>query len=103
MEYIAELLENTGMNEYVIKLEEGKQPSFGPIYSLELVELETLKTYIKINLANGFIRPSKFPAGSFRLCVDYWGLNNLTIKNQYLLSLIGELLGRLAGLSNSSN
>ena len=105
-EYVAELLENTGMNEYVIKLEEGKQPSFGPIYSLELVELETLKTYIKINLANGFIRPSKFsagapilfdrkPDGSLRLCVDYWDLNNLTIKNQYLLPLIGESLGRL--------
>ena len=24
--------------------------------------------------------------------MDYWGLNNLTIKNRYLLPLIGELL-----------
>ena len=54
-EYAAELPENTGMNEYVIKLEEDKQPPFGPIYSLGPVELETLKTYIKTNLANGFI------------------------------------------------
>ena len=29
------------------------------------------------------------------MCVDYWGLNNLTIKNQYLPPLIGELLDRL--------
>ena len=98
-----EVLENTGMNEHVIELEEGKQPPFGPIYSLGLVELETLKTYIKINLANGFIWPSKSPArapiffnrkpdGSLRLCVNYWGLNNITIKNQYPLSLIGESL-----------
>ena len=54
-EYTAELPENTGMNEYAIKLEEGKQPPFGPIYSLRPIELETLKTYIKTNLANGFI------------------------------------------------
>ena len=57
----AKFLENTGINEHAIKLEEGKQPLFGPIYSLGSVELETLKTYIKTNLANGFIRPSKFP------------------------------------------
>ena len=102
----ADLPENTGMNEYAIKLEEGKQPPFGSIYSLGLVELETLKTYIETNLANGFIRPSKSPAGapilfdrkpdgSLRLCVDYRGLNNITIKNRYPLPLIGESLDRL--------
>ena len=105
-ENAAELPENTGMNEHAIELEEGKQPPFGPIYSLGPVELETLKTYIKTNLANGFIRPSKSPAGapilfdrkpdgSLRLCVDYRGLNNITIKNRYPLSLIGESLDRL--------
>ena len=105
-EYAAELPENTGMNEHAIELEEGKQPPFGPIYSRGPVELETLKTYIKTNLANSFIRPSKSPAeapilfdkkpdGSLRLCVDYRDLNNLTIKNRYLLPLIGESLDRL--------
>ena len=49
------LPEITGMNKHAIKLEESKQPPFGPIYSLELVELEMLKTYIEINLANSFI------------------------------------------------
>ena len=43
------------MNKNAIKLEEDKQPPFDLIYSLGLVELETLKTYIKINLANNFI------------------------------------------------
>ena len=91
------------MNEHAIELEEGKQPLFGPIYSLGPVELEILKTYIETNLANGFIRPSKSsagapilfdrkPDGSLRLCVDYRGLNNLTIKNQYPLPLIGKSL-----------
>ena len=94
------------MNEHAIKLEEGKQPPFSPIYSLGPVELKTLKTYIKINLANGFIWPFKSPAGalilfdrkpdrSLRLCVDYRGLNNITIKNRYPLPLIGKSLDRL--------
>ena len=97
------LPERTEANEHAIKLEKGKQPPYGPIYSLGPVELETLKTYIKTNLANGFIRASKSPAGapilfvrkpdgSLRLCVDYRGLNNLTIKNRYPLPLIGESL-----------
>ena len=55
MKYVIELLENTGMNEYAIKLKKDEQLLFGLIYSLKLVELETLKTYIKTNLANGFI------------------------------------------------
>ena len=95
------------MNEHAIKLEEGKQPPFGPIYSLGTVELETLKTYIETNLANDFIRPSKSPTGApilfdqkpdgnLRLCVDFWGLNNITIQNRYPLPLIGELLDRLS-------
>ena len=91
-EYVVELPENTKINEHAIKLEEGKQPLFGPIYSLEQVELKTFKTYIKTNLANGFIRLFKSPARAFilfdrktdenlHLYVDYQGINNLTIKN----------------------
>ncbi len=101
-----ELLENTGINEHAIELVEGKQPPYGPIYSLSSVELETLKTYIETYLKTRFIRPFKSPAGapiffdkkpdgSLHLCVDYLGLNNLTIKNRYPLPLIGESLDRL--------
>ena len=54
-ENIAELLENTRINKYVIKLKENKSLSFGLIYSLRPIELEILKTYMKINLVNGFI------------------------------------------------
>ena len=86
------LPENTSINEHAIKLKEGKQPPYGPIYSLEPVELETLKTYIKTYLKTGFIQPSKSFAGihilfdkksdnSLQLCIDYWNLNHLTIKN----------------------
>ncbi len=101
-----ELPENIGLNEHAIELVEGKQPPYGPIYALNSVELETLKTYIETHLKTGFIRPSKSPAvtpilfdkkldGSLHLCVHYRGLNNLTIKNWYPLPLIGEALDRL--------
>ena len=100
------LPERTKLNEHAIDLENSKQPPYGPIYSLDPVELETLKTYIKTHLKTGFIQPSKSLAGalilfnkkldvSFYLCVDYWVLNNFTINNQYLLPLIGESLDRI--------
>ena len=62
-----------------------------------------MNTYIEANLASSFIKPSKFSSGtpilfiqkkdgSLRFCIDYRGLNNLTIKNCYPLSLIGKSL-----------
>ena len=77
-----ELLENIGLNEHVIKLVEGKQPLYGPIYTLSLVELETLKIYIETHLKTEFIWPLKSLTSipiffdkksnkSFHLCVDY--------------------------------
>ncbi len=102
----AELSEHTGINDHAIELVDDWQPPYGSIYSLGPMELETLKAYIENNLANGFIRPSKSPAGaliffdkkpdgSLRLCIDSQGLNNLTIKNRYPLSLVEESLDRL--------
>lgn len=43
------------INNYAINLIKIYQPSYSPIYNLGLVKLETLKTYIKTNLINGFI------------------------------------------------
>ncbi len=101
-----ELPEHIRINDHAIELVDHWQLLYSPIYSLEPVELETLKAYIKNNLANDFIRPSKSlvgapilfnkkPDGSLRLCVDYRGLNNLTIKNQYPLPLLKKSLDRL--------
>ena len=50
-----ELPENTGINKQIIKLENGQQPPYGLIYSLRMVNLETLKTYIKAHLKSEFI------------------------------------------------
>ena len=44
---------------------EGHQVFNGPKYSLGLVDLEILKTYIKTNLDNSFVKSSKSPTGSF--------------------------------------
>ena len=73
-----------------IDLKDGACPPFGPIYGLSKPELKTLKIYIEENLAKGFIRHSKSPAGSpilfvkkkdgtLRLCIDYRGLNRVTV------------------------
>ncbi len=109
----AELSEYIGINNHTIELVDDREPPYGPIYSLRLVELGTLKAYIKNNLANGFIRPSKSPAkapilfdkkpdGNLRLCMEYQGLNNLTIKNWYPLPLIGNLLDSLGRTQRST-
>ena len=63
----SKLPKHTGINNHAIKLVNGQQPPYGPIYSLGPVELETLKAYIKINLANRFIRLSKFPTNALIL------------------------------------
>lgn len=52
---VMELPENTSINEYAIELKKSKQLPYRPIYSLKLVELETLKTYIETYLKTRFI------------------------------------------------
>ena len=100
------LPERNELNKHAINLEDSKQPSYGLIYSLNLLELETLKTYIKTYLKTGFIWSfkslanasilfDKKPDGSFRLFVNYQGLKNFTIKNRYPLPLIGESFNQL--------
>ena len=89
---VAKLLKVIGINDYTINLIVEHQSLYGPIYSLRLIELKTLKIYIVTNLTNGFIKLSKSPTSppiffveklnwSVLLCVDYKSLNNQTIKN----------------------
>lgn len=55
MELVAELPEHTGINNHVIDFVDGKKSLYEPIYNLWPIALKTSKTYIKINLADGFI------------------------------------------------
>ena len=92
--------------DHSIPLKDGFNPPFGPIYSLSRVELEALREWLEDNWSKGFICSSSSPAGapilfvkkpggSLRLCVDYHGLNEGTIKNRYPLALLREILLRL--------
>ncbi|KAJ5267259.1 hypothetical protein N7478_010067 [Penicillium angulare] len=94
--------------DHSIELKEDTSPPYGPIYPLSQTELAELRKYLDENLTNGRIRPSKSPAGApilfvpkkdggLRLCVDYRGLNKISVKNRYPLPLISEILDRLSG------
>lgn len=102
----ADILPEHRPYDCAIDLEEGAQPPFGPIYNLSQNELAALREYIDENLAKNFIRHSKSPAGapilfvkkkdgSLRMCVDYHGLNKITVKIRYPLPLISGLLDQL--------
>jgi hypothetical protein len=93
-------------HDHHIPLVDGKTAPFEAIGALDEKKLRALKEYIETNLKIGRIRPSKSPAGapihfalkkdgSLRLCVDYRGLNAITIKDRMPLPLISEALDRL--------
>lgn len=71
-------------------------------------ELVELKKQLEELLDKGFIRPSVSPwgapvlfvkkkYGSLRLCIDYWELNKVTVKNRYPLPRIDDLFDQLQG------
>lgn len=84
-----------------------KQPPWGPLYPMSREELLVLRKTLLEYLDKGFIRASSSPAaapilfakkpgGGLRFCVDYRGLNAITIKDRYPLPLIKETLRRLS-------
>ena len=88
----AKLPKHLSINKYTLDLKKDKQLFYRPTCILVLVELKTLKSYIKNNLVNYFIQLSKSFIKisilfikklyfSFDLYINYLGLNNLTIKN----------------------
>jgi len=92
-----------------IDLKEGATAPWGPIYPLSEIELQTLREWLKEMEKTGKIKRSTSPAGSpilfvpkpngrgLRLCVDYRGLNAVTIPNRYPLPLMQELQDRVQG------
>jgi hypothetical protein len=79
-------------HDYRIPLLEGKVPPFEPLRALDEGRLWALREYLETSLEQGWIRSStslagapihfiKKKDGSLRLCVDYRGLNAMTVKD----------------------
>jgi len=89
--------------DHAIDLREGFVPKKGKIYLLSRVEREEVQEFVKDQLRKGYIRPSKSPQtslvffvpkkdGKKRMVQDYRYLNSWTIKNNYPLPLISDLI-----------
>jgi len=77
--------------------------SLGPIYSLSILEMQTLWEFTDENIKSGTIQPFQSPERApvvfvkkknrnLRLYVDYWDLNKITQKDWYPILLISDLL-----------
>ncbi|KAL0148771.1 hypothetical protein M9458_055949 [Cirrhinus mrigala] len=84
----------------------GATPPRGRIFPLSQAESEAMNMYIREELAKGFITPSTSPAsagfffvkkkdGGLRPCINYRGLNEVTIKYRYPLPLVPSALEQL--------
>lgn len=93
-----------------IDLLPGSCPPRGRIFSLSPPERSAMDTYIKESVAAGIIRASTSPAGAgfffvekkdggLRPCIDYRGLNKITVRNRYPLPLMATAFELLQGAS----
>ncbi|GJV65267.1 putative reverse transcriptase domain-containing protein [Tanacetum coccineum] len=80
--------------EFQIDLIPGAAPVARAPYRLAPSEMQELSNQLQELADRGFIRPSTSPWGApvlfvkkkdryFRMCIDYWELNRLTVKNRY--------------------
>ncbi|WVZ81363.1 hypothetical protein U9M48_028749 [Paspalum notatum var. saurae] len=94
--------------EFSIELVPGTAPIYKKAYRISGVELLEVKKQIDELLEKGFIRKSTSPwaspvlltekkDGTLRMCVDYRGLNAVTVKNKYPLPRIEDLFDQLKG------
>jgi hypothetical protein len=92
--------------EFVIELKPGTASIYKTHFRITTPELAELKEHIKELLEKGFIHPSSSPwgapvilvlkeDGTHKLCVDYHALNEVTVKNKYLMSRIDNLFNQL--------
>ena len=88
---------------HAIDLKETFKPKKGRIYLLSKDEREEVQKFVNDQLRKGYIRPSKFSQilpvffvakkdRSKRMVINYYSLNNQTVKNNYLLPLITDLI-----------
>lgn len=100
-------LETTTVLTHAIQTENA-EPIKQRAYRMSPKENEFIKAEIDKLLTKGFIKPSNSPwsspvvlvkkkSGQFRFCVNYKKLNSVTIKDNYPLPNIEELLNTVAG------
>jgi hypothetical protein len=93
--------------EFTIELQLGMTPISRRPYKMTPKELAELKMQLKELLDKGYIHPSSLCSGcpalfvkkkdqSLSLCVNFWPLNAVTIKNKYPLPRIDILFDQLA-------
>jgi len=92
--------------DHAIDLKETFKPRKRRIYPLSKNEREEVQNFINNQLKKGYIRPSKSPQmspvffvgkknESKRIVMDYRNLNNQTVKNNYPLLLITDLIDNM--------
>ena len=92
--------------DHAIDLKETFKLRKGKIYPLSKNKREEVQNFVEDQLRKGYIRPSKSPQTSpvffvgkkdscKRIVMDYRNLNDQTIKNNYLLPLITELIDNM--------
>uniref|UniRef100_A0A674B569 Retrotransposon gag domain-containing protein n=1 Tax=Salmo trutta TaxID=8032 RepID=A0A674B569_SALTR len=90
-----------------INLLEGAALPRSHVYPLSQEETAAMETYVAESLGQGYIRPSISPVsssfffvkkdGGLRPCIDYRGLNQITVKYSYPLPLIASMTESLLG------
>jgi len=92
--------------DHAIDLKETFKPRKERIYPLPKNEREKVQNFVEDQLRKGYIRPSKSlqtlsvffvdkKDKSKRMVIDYCNLNNQTVKNNYLLLLITDLIDNM--------
>ncbi|GBG80616.1 hypothetical protein CBR_g31076 [Chara braunii] len=94
--------------QHRIEREPGSKTPKDAVYRMSPRELEELRKQLDELLEKGWIRPSSSPFGApvlfvpkkegeLRMCIDYRGLNAITVKNVEPLPRIDDLLDRVQG------
>jgi len=94
--------------EHHIVLKDGSHPVARAPYRLSVAEENELKSRLQELIEAGHIQPSSSPwaapilfvpkkDGGLRFCVDYRGLNNVTIRDQHALPIPEDQIRRLSG------